>query len=595
MISINVTPTGTQPSEGSVSSAVVNDKIDKKIESFKTETFDAPLVTAPVGDEVIPVKRPDESFGTIQINQLGSGTSTGSLIEATYDELVSWADSGKLIPGQIYRMIDYMSEFSGMAMVSAHHPFDLILTAISPNSFSHQAQATHSVRDIDGYFSKSNLAAWRIWYDIDNSKYGWIPISNLELLLNISGIPLTAYYVGLVDNEYFWKGSLQIAIEGQKVDINIEVITDSVTPSELSQVRLRMFASGNPVGDDIVPVEQVLIQEVAPGRGAIYRMIDEFNNDCPYDFKNLMYYVGRESGTPVFGGGSGFELWYTFALIDDYAVNQTTLKGDGSILDNSLNNTGSSLLSCRNNSVQSLLTQYNVFFTEASAASTTSSGDPYGQPKTDNNILSYDCIMNVLYSVSDCSVASATNALFSELMYCSCVSIVSSNIYSSIHSVIKGIQYDCNIQASQSEIIDVRQSSLHSNYSVMKNINKSDFYASNSTIIDAISLSGSIYESEMTSVSRTTVKSISKCYFLNCSDLNLNISYYESSFCRVHSLTVSNNSKELYAVNVKKPTTGHITVEFPTTSSEYYTYIRFDKDGNMYSYTDLDIYNKLNS
>ena len=26
-----------------------------------------------------------------------------------------------------------------------------------------------------------------------------------------------------------------------------------------------------------------------PGKGVIYRMIDEWNNDVPYDFKNIMY------------------------------------------------------------------------------------------------------------------------------------------------------------------------------------------------------------------------------------------------------------------------------------------------------------------
>ena len=593
MISINVTPTGTQPPEGSVSSAVVNDKIDKKIESFKTETFDAPLVTAPVGDEVIPVKRPDESFGTIQINQLGSGTSTGSLIEATYDELVSLANSGKLIPGQIYRMIDYMSEFTGLAMTSAHHPFDLILTAISPNSFSHEAHAAHSVRDIDGYFSKSNLAAWRIWYDIDNSKYGWVPLSNLTLLLDMYGMPLTTYYVGLVDNEHFWKGSLQIAMEGQNFDLAIEVLTNSIISSELSQVRLRMFQNDVLIADDYFPSESALIQEGAPGRGAIYRMIDEFNNDCPYDFKNLMYYIGRESGTPVIGGGSDPELWYTFTLIDDYAVEHTTLKGNGSILDNSLNNTGKSSLSCRNNTIQSLPTQYNVFCTPSSQAKTTGSGDPLGQAKTNNNNVSFDCVMNILQAVSDCSLVDVTNTMFAQIMYCSFIDVVYSSIVASIHSVIKHLDYDCWIQAEASEVSYIRQSVVRSKYSIIKEIGNSNFDADYSTIIGSGDLRGSIHTSTMRSVSNTRIKYISKCCFTDCYGLSLNTSCYNSSF-RAQYLTV-NNANNIYNVNVNKPYSANLTVEFPTTSSEYYTYIRFDKDNNMYSYTDLDIYNKLNS
>lgn len=30
-----------------------------------------------------------------------------------------------------------------------------------------------------------------------------------------------------------------------------------------------------------------------PGKGVIYRMIDEWNNDCPYDFKNIIYVFNK--------------------------------------------------------------------------------------------------------------------------------------------------------------------------------------------------------------------------------------------------------------------------------------------------------------
>lgn len=32
--------------------------------------------------------------------------------------------------------------------------------------------------------------------------------------------------------------------------------------------------------------------DTANGKGVIYRLIDEFNNDCPYDFKNIMFKRG---------------------------------------------------------------------------------------------------------------------------------------------------------------------------------------------------------------------------------------------------------------------------------------------------------------
>lgn len=48
----------------------------------------------------------------------------------------------------------------------------------------------------------------------------------------------------------------------------------------------------------------------ANGTGVIYRMIDEWNNDCPYDFKNIVM-EDRSSTLP--GGG----LYYTFTVLYD--------------------------------------------------------------------------------------------------------------------------------------------------------------------------------------------------------------------------------------------------------------------------------------
>jgi hypothetical protein len=41
-----------------------------------------------------------------------------------------------------------------------------------------------------------------------------------------------------------------------------------------------------------MPTELTVVsskQSNESGKGVIYRMIDEFGNDCPYDFKNVLY------------------------------------------------------------------------------------------------------------------------------------------------------------------------------------------------------------------------------------------------------------------------------------------------------------------
>ena len=48
------------------------------------------------------------------------------------------------------------------------------------------------------------------------------------------------------------------------------------------------------------------------GRGVIYRMIDEFNNDCPYDFKNIKFKHPKKDTTNYSG------YYYTFTCCQEY-------------------------------------------------------------------------------------------------------------------------------------------------------------------------------------------------------------------------------------------------------------------------------------
>ena len=52
------------------------------------------------------------------------------------------------------------------------------------------------------------------------------------------------------------------------------------------------------------------------GKGVIYRMIDEWNNDCPYDFKNIKFKRALTDGE--YDPDEGEDVWcYTFTWIDE--------------------------------------------------------------------------------------------------------------------------------------------------------------------------------------------------------------------------------------------------------------------------------------
>ena len=150
----------------------------------------------------------NETLKTINGESLfGSGNisiTTNTQICVSYDELKGLRDSGKLIPGQQYRITDYVTTTTQFATDSVEHQFDLIVTALNEYILSEEAHVIQT-QESDGYFDGCNLAAWKIWYCLDNdiNRFGWADEYN--------------------------------------------------------------------------------------GKGVIYRMIDEWGNDCPYDFKNIRF------------------------------------------------------------------------------------------------------------------------------------------------------------------------------------------------------------------------------------------------------------------------------------------------------------------
>ena len=150
------------------------------------------------------------------------GNEHSSMLSVNYLELVNLRDNGQLIPGQQYRITDYVTTVSlGLNEISAGHVFDIIVTADSENILNEEARVIQN--DNDTYFNNSNLSAWKIWYSLDND-----------------------------EDRFNWANE--------------------------------------------------------DGYGVIYRMIDEYGNDCPYDFKNIQFKVDDK-------------YFYTFTFVEAEDLN----------------------------------------------------------------------------------------------------------------------------------------------------------------------------------------------------------------------------------------------------------------------------------
>ena len=142
------------------------------------------------------------------------------IISISYTDLKTLRDNAQLVPGQQYRITDYICTTTQENTRALGHAFDIIVTADNASTINEVARAVK--HDGDTYFAGCDLNAWKIWYCLDNdtTRFVWADGTN--------------------------------------------------------------------------------------GKGVIYRMIDEFDNDVPYDFKNIQFKHPNDPTTYPY-------YYYTFA------------------------------------------------------------------------------------------------------------------------------------------------------------------------------------------------------------------------------------------------------------------------------------------
>ena len=199
----------------------------------------------------------------------------------TWDELKTLRDSSKLIPGHQYRITDYQCTTTQEDTRSTGHQFDIIVTADSTNKLNEKARAC--LHDGDTYFKDSNLAAWQLWYSLDNdaNRFAWADTHILvqtyqcpNASVNLSATSTTVIngvtYYYWYDAGYSYMSSKNPATLKAGDNIYYSTTAGLTVPTS-------------------VYTDQTSIIHITRPTGVIYRMIDEWNNDCPYDFKNILF------------------------------------------------------------------------------------------------------------------------------------------------------------------------------------------------------------------------------------------------------------------------------------------------------------------
>lgn len=217
------------------------------------------------------------------------------------------------------------------------------------------------------YFADSNLAAWKLKYCLDNdeNRFTWAkgiylsPVSHNKYIRVFYNTDHESYiYVrqAQLDNEngIAWAyndGTTDVSIKSYANSGNENLDTDDIiyTQSENIYIGQILDMLGSPV--------TVIDFSENQGKGVIYEMVDEYNNECPYDFKNIQFlrdtiwfddnsnWTARVFTDTIFEDYDEYNhYYYTFSYInEDFQTRDASIK-EG----NKINKVYNNIIKCCN-------------------------------------------------------------------------------------------------------------------------------------------------------------------------------------------------------------------------------------------------------
>ena len=325
------------------------DTLDSDVTSIRSsvDTLDSDIISLD--------SRVDDTEKSIsQLNVKLSNISVDMITPIAYSELKSLRDNSKLTPGMFYRITDYQCTTTQANTRAMDNKFDVIIQALSNNTLSEKASADYhysnqsasgdtptiidSAIESEGVLVEGSVTPY--YYEYIDFEYdtngleeyktedGFIAYDYLE---NNDGQTVPVIYKTDVEaaiddpdaygqpdymDEFYYVG--RATIDGVPYD-KWRKITDDEDSALTWDSTGRVYLYTNVIVED--KIEQV-VDGISPdvanipawelkycldndterfawaddeqGKGVIYYMKDEWNNECPYDFKNIQFQRSAE-------------------------------------------------------------------------------------------------------------------------------------------------------------------------------------------------------------------------------------------------------------------------------------------------------------
>lgn len=568
-----------------------------------------------IDEAIVEVKDHRQQILNIE-ERLNSGNVGGSgnvIEEGTYEQLKTLCNSGSLVPGKKYRMIDYETIISGDAYRSAGHVFDLILTAKSETAFYETCEAIQSTRDIEGYFDNCKLEKWQIQYTMDATTYSHVPVKGKYIIADALGSGDPAYYMWLYHSElpdgtHMWSGLLDVSQEiGYSIVLEVICAEESLSTVISANVCVpEMNMCDTATGDDAVGfVENMLSIIVGEGdnevggKGYIYRMTDEFNNSCPYDFKNVQYLVSLENATYGYRDETGLTNGWKYnykgvdTASDQWVYTFNSQDYSHVYYDVSLNKAYDH--QCKNNYIDDCITlPKNIILTHDEMVARGSDGYPEQERLMINNHFGPNCTGNIFNLCSDNTfencIGNVGGGLYKNTLYnvANCVFTYDYNpwfyVTNSKFTECYNSEFNRTTNCEFYHMDDVKSGYGQSD-SVIKYAKGKIPICTESTINNFTNVSGEI---------PSFIRSVVDLQNVTLQDSNKygSVSFYDSN------IKVNGGTWTLGSTAINNADVMMSGVDFSTIPdnfifvSQYKTYVRANSNKEVFMYSELDLFNQ---
>lgn len=278
----------------------------------------------------------DDYYNADTIDEMLEGLTPSNMIATTWAELRQTRDAGELTPGAYYRITDYNFVTTKLGMQSGNHQFDIVLLAISESMLSESGYACRHAGD--HYFEREVTEGgiewlYTVYADDYAENYGDEAIDHSDDIHSVDAFcdsdvmphPDTGDDVPVLfktdieeytiddpdyNDAYFYEGTYDL--DGDEYDMWSKYEQD---PDTGDWVFMQQYALTPIVVEDgelvVSPIPETKLVPVnmnawelkycldndkelfnwaeTDGKGVIYYLRDEFGNEAPYDFKNVLF------------------------------------------------------------------------------------------------------------------------------------------------------------------------------------------------------------------------------------------------------------------------------------------------------------------